>query len=101
MTFKWLDNQGLPRRPARRLRFERRVDARTAADIADALRASGVQAAALAMDHLQVDLKVALRMLAAVSTRRGAVTTVVAVLEHRQRRLHLLPNKLSALPVES
>ena len=60
-----------------------------------------MQAAALAMDHLQVDLKVALRVLAAVSTRRGAVTTVVAVLEHRQRRLHLLPNKLSALPVES
>jgi hypothetical protein len=86
MTFKWLDNQGLPRRPPRRLRFERRIDARTASDIADALRAQGIQPAALAMQYLKVDMDVALRVLAGVSTRRGTVTAVVAVLERGQRR---------------
>jgi hypothetical protein len=85
MTFKWLDNQGLPRRPPRRLRFERRIDARTASDIADALRAQGIQPAALAMQYLKVDMDVALRVLAGVSTRRGTVTAVVAV-ERGQRR---------------
>ncbi|WP_036169102.1 hypothetical protein [Massilia sp. 9096] len=73
MTFLWLDNDGLPRRPLRQQRFERRIDDRTAADIADALRARGVQAAALAMDHLQVDMDVALRVLAGATTRRGSL----------------------------
>jgi Arc/MetJ family transcription regulator len=44
--------------------FERRIDARTAQDIDDALRADSVKAAALAMEHLQVDVDVALRVLA-------------------------------------
>ena len=36
--------------------FERRIDERTAKDIGDALRADSVQAAAMAMKHLQVDV---------------------------------------------
>jgi hypothetical protein len=54
-----------------RTRFERRIDERTAADIGDALRAGSVQAAAMAMDHLQVDVDVALRVLAGKNDDRG------------------------------
>jgi hypothetical protein len=52
-------------------RFERRIDDQTAGDIADALRARGTQAAAVAMDHLQVDVQVALRVLAGTNDDRG------------------------------
>jgi hypothetical protein len=86
MTFKWIDNGGLPRRPARPLRFERRIDERTAADIADALRARGVQAAALAMDHLQVDMDVALRVLAGASTRRGSLLALPSACRRQRQR---------------
>jgi len=51
--------------------FERRIDERTAADIGDALRADSVQAAAMAMDHLNVDVDVALRVLAGKNDDRG------------------------------
>jgi hypothetical protein len=51
--------------------FERRIDERTAKDIGDALRADSVQAAAMAMDHLQVDVDVALRVLAGKNDDRG------------------------------
>jgi hypothetical protein len=54
-------------------RFERRIDDRTASDIGDALRAQGVQAAAVAMDHLQVDVDVALRVLAGTNDELGKV----------------------------
>jgi hypothetical protein len=84
MTFMWLDNQGLPRRPHARQCFERRVDEHTAADIADALRASGVQAAALAMDHLEVDLTLALRVLGPARRRRG--TSAAAAMPERHER---------------
>ena len=50
-------------------RFERRIDEHTAADIGDALRADSVQAAAQAMDHLQVDVQVAMRVLAGTTDR--------------------------------
>jgi hypothetical protein len=86
MTFLWLDNDGLPRRPSGRQRFERRIDDRTANDIADALRAHGIQPAALAMDYLEVDMDVALRVLAGVSARRGTATAVAATLDRRQRQ---------------
>ena len=72
MTFVWIDDQGIRRRTFVEICFERRIDDRTAADIADALRARGIQAAALAMDHLQVDMDVALRVLAWARTRRDA-----------------------------
>jgi hypothetical protein len=54
-------------------RFDRRIDDRTASDIGDALRAQGVQAAAVAMDHLQVDVDVALRVLAGTNDELGKV----------------------------
>jgi hypothetical protein len=54
-------------------RFERRIDDRTADDIADALRARGTQAAAVAMQHLHVDVEVALRVLAGTDDDRGKV----------------------------
>jgi len=50
--------------------FERRIDERTAEDIGDALRADSVQAAAMAMEHPQVDVQVALRVLAKPEWRR-------------------------------
>jgi hypothetical protein len=54
-------------------RFERRIDDQTAGDIADALRAGRTQAAAAAMDHLQVDVQVALRVLAGTNDELGKV----------------------------
>jgi hypothetical protein len=54
-------------------RFERRIDDQTAGDIADALRAGSTQAAAAAMDHLQVDVQVALRVLAGTNGELGKV----------------------------
>lgn len=86
MTFLWLDNQGLPRRQYGRQRFERRIDDRTAGDIADALRAQGIQPAALAMRYLKVDMDVALRVLAGVSARRGTARAVAATMDRRQRQ---------------
>lgn len=61
----------VPRLSPGRRHFERRIDERTAADIGDALRADGVQAAAMAMDHLHVDVDVALRVLAGKNDDRG------------------------------
>jgi len=77
MTFLWIDNQGLPPRHLGERRFERRIDERTAGDIADALRARGIQAAALAMDHLQVDMDLALRVLAGQRQRRKVMHDAV------------------------
>jgi hypothetical protein len=54
-------------------RFEPRIDDQTAGDIADALRAGSTQAAAAAMDHLQVDVQVALRVLAGTNGELGKV----------------------------
>lgn len=61
----------VPRLYAGKRRFERRIDARTASDIVDALRTDSVQAAALAMEHLRVDVDVALRVLAGKNDDRG------------------------------
>lgn len=77
MTFLWIDNQGLPPRQYGERRFERRIDERTANDIADALRARGTQAAALAMDHLHVDMDLALRVLNGARKRRSVVQEAV------------------------
>ena len=54
-------------------RFERRIDDRTAGDISDALRASSTQAAAVAMQHLDVDVEVALRVLSGANDELGKV----------------------------
>lgn len=71
MTYLWIDNQGLPPRHFGAHRFERRIDEHTASDIADALRARGIQASAMAMEYLHVDMDLALRVLARANTRRG------------------------------
>ena len=65
-----------PRSPGQR-RFERRIDERTAGDIADALRARGVQAQALALEHLHVDVDLALRVLAGKRERRNTIQQAV------------------------
>lgn len=61
----------IPRMYPGKRSFERRIDERTAKDIGDALRADSVQAAAMAMEHLQVDVQVALRVLAGTNDDRG------------------------------
>jgi hypothetical protein len=77
MTFLWVDNGGLPPRRLGAHRFERRIDERTANDIADALRAHGTQAAALAMEHLHVDMDLALRVLSGARKRRSVMQDAV------------------------
>lgn len=77
MTFLWIDNQGLPPRHYGAHRFERRIDERTAGDISDALRARGIQASAMAMEHLHVDMDLALRVLSGARKRRSALQDAV------------------------
>ncbi len=71
ITYLRLNSHNVPRMTPGKRHFERRIDERTAADIGDALRADSVQAAAMAMDHLQVDVDVALRVLAGKNDDRG------------------------------
>ena len=85
MTFLWIDNQGLPPRHFGAHRFERRIDERTAGDIADALRARGIQASAMAMEHLHVDMDLALRVLSGVRQRRSMVQDAVQAAYGRRR----------------
>jgi hypothetical protein len=70
MTYLRTNSNKVPRLYSGK-RFERRIDEHTAADIGDALRADSVQAAAQAMDHLQVDVQVAMRVLAGTNDDRG------------------------------
>jgi hypothetical protein len=70
MTYLRTNSHKVPKLYPGQRRFERRIDEHTAADIGDALRADSVQAAAQAMDHLQVDVQVAMRVLAG-TTERG------------------------------
>jgi hypothetical protein len=71
MSYLRINPHKVPRLTPGQRHFERRVDERTAKDIGDALRAESVQAAALAMEHLQVDVDVALRVLAGKNDERG------------------------------
>lgn len=71
MTYLRTNTYKVPRLYPGKRSFERRIDERTAKDISDALRADSVQAAAMAMDHLQVDVQVALRVLASTNDDRG------------------------------
>jgi Arc/MetJ family transcription regulator len=85
MTFLWVDNQGLPPRHLGSHRFERRIDERTAGDITDALRARGIQPAAMAMEHLHVDMDLALRVLSGARKRRSVMQDAVQA-AYRARR---------------
>jgi len=67
MTFLHIHDQGLPKHAL----GERRNDALTAAHIDDALRTRALPAAAQAMQHLQVDMALALRVLIDPGRRRG------------------------------
>jgi Arc/MetJ family transcription regulator len=71
MSYLRINSHKVPRMYPGKRHFERRIDERTAADIGDALRADSVQAAALAMEHLQVDVDVAMRVLAGKNDDRG------------------------------
>jgi hypothetical protein len=69
MTYLRTSSYKVPKMYPGKRHFERRIDEHTAADIGDALRADSVQAAAQAMDHLQVDVQVAMRVLAGTTDR--------------------------------
>ena len=69
MTYLRTSSHKVPKMYPGKRNFERRIDEHTAADIGDALRADSVQAAAQAMDHLQVDVQVAMRVLAGTIDR--------------------------------
>ncbi|MGZ5202868.1 MAG: hypothetical protein ACXWC4_24155 [Telluria sp.] len=71
MSYLRMSSQQVPPLYPGQRHFERRIDERTASDIGDALRADSVQAAALAMQHLQVDVQVALRVLAGTREEPG------------------------------
>jgi hypothetical protein len=71
MSYLRMSSHEVPRLYPGKRAFERRIDERTANDIGDALRADSVQAAALAMQHLQVDVQVALRVLAGTREETG------------------------------
>lgn len=72
MTYLHIHDQGLPKRAV----GERRTDRATAESVEDALRARGWHAAAQAMAHQQVDLAIALRVLAARACQRRRMEAV-------------------------
>jgi hypothetical protein len=91
MTFLWIDNQGLPPRHYGGARFERRIDELTASNIADALRARGIQPAALAMEYLRVDMDLAVRVLAGARKRRSALQEAITYRTRRPASAHCDP----------
>ena len=71
MSYQWIDEQS-PVSKARTASIgERRMDHQTAQKIRDALRARSVHAAAQALEHQEVDLATALRVLAKPEWRRA------------------------------
>jgi len=70
MSYQWIDDHGRSRVPCSDALGERRTDLVTAEKIRDALRARSVHAAAQALEHQQVDLATALRVLAKPEWRR-------------------------------
>jgi hypothetical protein len=69
MSYQWIDDDSQLRTPRHSL-GERRTDHQTAEKIRDALRARSVHAAAQALQHQEVDLATALRVLAKPEWRR-------------------------------
>jgi hypothetical protein len=70
MSYQWIDDQSQLRTPRDTL-SDRRTDRQTAEKIRDALRARSVHAAAQALQHQEVDLATALRVLAKPEWRRA------------------------------
>jgi hypothetical protein len=71
MSYQWIDDHGQARSPRNDTLGERRSDHQTAEKIRDALRARSTHAAARALQHQQVDLATALRVLAKPEWRRA------------------------------
>lgn len=93
MTYLHIHDQGLPKRAL----GERRTDRASADDVDDALRAHGLHAAAQAMQHQQVDLAIALRVLSRPARRRAAVAIAPGPL--RPARPHsTTPDDFLAVP---
>jgi hypothetical protein len=70
MSYQWIDDRGHARHPRCDALGERRTDHQTAEKISDALRARSVHAAAQALQHQEIDLATALRVLAKPEWRR-------------------------------
>ena len=71
MSYQWIDEQPQFPHAGTRSLGERRTDHQTAQKIRDALRARSVHAAAQALEHQEVDLATALRVLAKPEWRRA------------------------------
>jgi hypothetical protein len=70
MSYQWIDDRSRATEPRRATLGDRRTDHDTAEKIRDALRARSIHAAAQALEHQQVDLATALRVLARPEWRR-------------------------------
>jgi hypothetical protein len=95
MTYLHIHDQGLPKQAV----GERRSDGVTAGKVEDALRAQGLRAAAQAMEHQQVDLAVALRVLSHPGRRRTSAPVAIAAGQLRPTRPHsATPDDFFAVP---
>ncbi|MGJ7913986.1 hypothetical protein ACI48D_00710 [Massilia sp. LXY-6] len=70
MSYQWIDEPSRVAGNRRDTIGDRRTDHDTAEKIRDALRARSIHAAAQALEHQQVDLATALRVLAKPEWRR-------------------------------
>jgi len=84
MTFMHIRDQVLPKHAL----GERRFDLVTAENVHDALRARGSQTAAQALEHQQVSLAVALRVLVEPARRRKPVAVVADTALQRASSAH-------------
>ncbi len=71
MSYQWIDEQPQVSHARTASLGERRTDHQTAQKIRDALRARSVHAAAQALEHQEVDLATALRVLVKPEWRRA------------------------------
>jgi len=78
MTYLHIHDQGLPKYAL----GERRRDEVTAAHVHDALRARGLPASAQAMEYLQIDMAVALRVLVEPGRRRSRMPAAAPEPQH-------------------
>jgi hypothetical protein len=71
MSYQWINEHSRVSAPRREPIGERRTDHQTAQKVYDALRARSIRAAAQALEHQQVELATALRVLARPEWRRA------------------------------
>ena len=95
MTYLHIHDQGLPKHAL----GEQRTDHATEESVEDALRAHGLRAAAQAMEHLHVDLAIALRVLSHPGRRRAAAPAAMAAGQLRPAQPHsAAPDDFFAVP---